>query len=122
VYDLKGCAFDGGVYFGYISLPENYPLKAPDFVFLTPNGRFKTNSKICTSFSAFHQDTFTSTWNIMTMMEGLISFMTDTNGGGVGSICATDDERRELALKSLDWNLNNETFMRIFPDFAEKLE
>lgn len=120
VYDLIDTPFENGVYFGKINLPNEYPLKAPDFYFITPNGRFETNTKICTTFSSFHQETYTSTWNILTMMEGMISYMTDNNPTpGIGSVITTNDIKKELAESSSLWNLNNEEFNKIFPDMKE---
>jgi ubiquitin-protein ligase len=122
VYDLKDTSFESGVYFGEITLPNEYPLKPPNFIFLTPNGRFQTNTKICTTFSAYHQETYTSTWNILTMMEGLISFMTDINPDkGIGYIYTTNEEKNDLAKKSLDWNKLNNIFNVIFPDIDSLL-
>jgi len=37
--------FDGGIYHGRIVLPPDYPMKPPNFIFLTPNGRFETGKK-----------------------------------------------------------------------------
>lgn len=123
VYDLKDTPFEGGFYFGKITLPNEYPLKPPNFVFITPNGRFATDTKICTTFSAFHQETYTSTWNILTMMEGMISFMTDENhDGGVGSINSTFEERRRLAQLSFNWNLQNNEFIKRFPDIKDLIK
>lgn len=117
VYDLKDTVFENGVYFGKISLPNEYPLRPPDFVFITPNGRFQVDKKICTTFSGYHQETYTSTWNILTMMEGMISFMTDNDPDrGVGSVESTLEEKKSLANSSLDWNLKNVEFIKIFPD------
>jgi ubiquitin-protein ligase len=117
VYDLKETSFENGVYFGKILLDEQYPLKPPNFIFITPNGRFETNKKVCTTFSAYHQETYTSTWNIMSMMEGMISFMTDvTPDSGIGSIKTSDAEKCNLANLSLNWNKQNQCFNKIFPD------
>ena len=117
VYDLKETPFENGVYFGKILLDEQYPLKPPNFIFITPNGRFETNKKICTTFSAYHQETYTSTWNIMSMMEGMISFMTDKNPDrGVGSLETTDEEKIRLAKMSLEWNKSNDIFISTFHD------
>jgi ubiquitin-protein ligase len=122
VHDLKDTVFESGVYFGKIELPDQYPLKAPNFIFITPNGRFATHKNICTTFSAFHQETYTSTWNIMTMMEGMISFMTETlETAGIGSLSTSDEEKKNLALASLSWNLTCEEFNKIFPDAMEIL-
>lgn len=119
VCDIKDTPYEGGYYFGKISLPSEYPLKAPDFIFITPNGRFETNRKICTTFSAYHQDTYTSTWNVLTMMEGMISFMTEDDKTGIGSISTSDTERRHLAQRSIGWNSENVEFKRVFPDFED---
>jgi ubiquitin-protein ligase len=115
VHSLEDTPYEGGEYFGKIVLPSEYPLKAPDFYFLTPNGRFATKTKICTTFSSFHQETYTSTWNVLTMMEGMISFMTDKNPeNGIGSIVTSDQEKRNYAKQSRDWNGQNEEFQRVF--------
>lgn len=123
VHDLKETPFEGGIYFGKVMLDKEYPLKPPNFIFITPNGRFETYKKICTTFSAYHQETYTSTWNILTMMEGMISFMTDTNPqSGIGSINTSLKEKKILALESLCWNKNNSLFNEIFPDIDNLLE
>lgn len=122
VYDLKDTPYENGVYFGKIKLPNEYPLKAPDFYFITPNGRFDTNKKICTTFSSFHQETYTSTWNILTMMEGMISFMTEENTtNSIGVINTSIDEKKILANNSLKWNIQNKDFNKIFPDIENLL-
>jgi ubiquitin-conjugating enzyme E2 J2 len=122
VYNLQDTPFENGVYFGKIKLPTEYPLKPPDFYFITPNGRFHTDKKICTTFSSYHQDTYVSTWNIMSMMQGMISFMTDppsTLSNGIGYIDSTFEEKKQLAQDSLSWNINNSTFMEIFYDYSQ---
>lgn len=120
VYDLLDTPYERGVYYGNIYLPKEYPLKPPDFVFNTPNGRFEVGKKICTTFTGYHQDTYTSTWNIMTMMEGMISFMTDTcDIVGVGSLRSSDEHKRSLAVASLQWNKTQEIFNEIFHDIDE---
>jgi ubiquitin-protein ligase len=117
VYDLQDTPYDTGVYYGNVYLPPEYPLKPPDFVFRTPNGRFEVDKKICTTFTGFHQDTYTSTWNIMTMMEGMISFMTDdVDTAGIGSMRCSDEEKKKYAATSLAWNKLQDNFNMTFPD------
>jgi|LakMenEpi03Aug12_release.lakeMendotaPanAssembly.Ray.scaffolds.fasta_scaffold137100_3 ubiquitin-protein ligase len=117
IHDLQETPFEGGIYFGKILLDQQYPLKPPNFIFITPNGRFETDKKICTTFSAYHQETYTSTWNIMSMMEGMISFMTDKNPDkGIGSLETTDEEKCRLAKNSLEWNKLNDIFISTFHD------
>ncbi|BFG39387.1 hypothetical protein CerSpe_256640 [Prunus speciosa] len=45
----SGTEFEGGIYHGRIKFPEEYPLKPPSVMFLTENGRFKTQRDICLS-------------------------------------------------------------------------
>lgn len=124
VHDLQDTPFQNGVYFGKIKLPNEYPLKPPDFYFITPNGRFHTDKKICTTFSSYHQDTYVSSWNIMSMMQGMISFMTDPPSQttqGIGYIDSTNNEKLQLAQKSLHWNINHPLFIEIFHDYSQLL-
>jgi hypothetical protein len=59
----------------------------------------------------------------MSMMEGMISFMTDTNPDkGIGSIDATPEERSRLAKSSMEWNRSDQTFKVVFPDIDNLLK
>ena len=47
---LKGPSdthYEGGLYIGKIMHSPEYPFKAPDFMMLTPSGRFDIGKKIC---------------------------------------------------------------------------
>jgi len=95
-------AFQGGRYHGRIMLPAEYPMKPPDFMFLTPNGRFEVGKKICLTISAHHPESWQPSWSIRTVMLALISFL-PTQSDGIGSLDYTDPERRALAAKSMSW-------------------
>lgn len=43
---------------GRIILPPEYPLKPPNIVLLTLNGRFEVGTKICLSISAHHPESW----------------------------------------------------------------
>ena len=53
---ITGTAFEGGIYHGRILLPVEYPFKPPNFMLLTPNGRFETLTKICLSITSYHAE------------------------------------------------------------------
>lgn len=42
----KDTEYEDGMFHGKILLPTEYPFRPPDVVFLTPNGRWKTNMKV----------------------------------------------------------------------------
>lgn len=53
-YVVKGPAntpYYGGYYHGTLLFPREFPFKPPSIYMLTPNGRFKTNTRLCLSIS-----------------------------------------------------------------------
>ncbi|KIW64725.1 hypothetical protein PV04_09639 [Phialophora macrospora] len=110
--------YAGGMYHGRISLPPTYPLKPPNFRFLTPSGRFEVNREICLSISGFHEETWMPAWGVRTALTALRSFMAEQGSAGqVGGLEAPADIRKRLAKESRNWKCeacgkSNETIMR----------
>lgn len=53
-YVVKGpedSPYYGGYYHGTLLFPREFPFKPPSIYMLTPNGRFKTNTRLCLSIS-----------------------------------------------------------------------
>ncbi|KAI5753666.1 hypothetical protein M8J77_002282 [Diaphorina citri] len=96
--------FEGGIYHGRIILPSEYPMKPPNIILLTPNGRFETNTKICLSISGHHPETWQPSWSIRTALLALIAFMPTPGSGTAGSLDYTPEERKTLARKSKQWS------------------
>jgi ubiquitin-conjugating enzyme E2 J1 len=96
-------AFDGGVYHGKIILPSEYPFKPPSITLLTPNGRFEVGKKICLSVSAHHPEHWQPAWGIRTIITALIAFMPTKAEGALAGLDYTNEERRELAIRSQAW-------------------
>ncbi|KAG5318061.1 UB2J1 enzyme, partial [Pseudoatta argentina] len=95
--------FEGGVYHGRILLPPEYPMKPPNIILLTPNGRFETNKKICLSISGHHPETWQPSWSIRTALLALIAFMPTPGSGTIGALDYSNEERQKLSKKSLNW-------------------
>lgn len=95
--------FEGGVYHGRILLPPEYPMKPPNIILLTPNGRFEINKKICLSISGHHPESWQPSWSIRTALLALIAFMPTPGHGTIGSLDYSTEERQKLAKKSLNW-------------------
>mmetsp|Transcript_57736 Transcript_57736/g.141006 ORF Transcript_57736/g.141006 Transcript_57736/m.141006 type:complete len:378 (+) Transcript_57736:122-1255(+) len=98
-----GTDFEGGVYHGRILLPPEYPFKPPHIMFLTPSGRFETNTKICLSFTAFHAELWQPAWGIRLILEALISFLPTPADGAIGALDWSSTERKRLAKRSVDF-------------------
>lgn len=67
--------YEGGHYHGKLVFPKEFPFKPPSIYMITPNGRFKTNTRLCLSISDFHPDTWNPAWSVSTILTGLLSFM-----------------------------------------------
>jgi len=96
--------FQGGVYHGRILVPADYPMKPPDIIVLTPNGRFEVGKKICLSISGHHPETWQPSWSIRTALLAIIGFMPSPAQGTIGSLDYTPEERQTLARKSQSWS------------------
>ncbi|GJQ08432.1 hypothetical protein GpartN1_g223.t1 [Galdieria partita] len=95
----EGTPFEGGFYHGKILLPPEYPLRPPDIIILTPNGRFETGQRICLSVSSFHEETWQPSWGIRSILLGLCS-MFPCKAEGVGALNCDPEVQRRLARAS----------------------
>ncbi|ERF68677.1 hypothetical protein EPUS_05738 [Endocarpon pusillum Z07020] len=119
--------YAGGLYHGRISLPLTYPLKPPNFRFLTPSGRFEVNREICLSISGFHEESWMPAWGIRTALVALRTFMGEQGTAGqVGGMEASENFRNVLAKSSRQWRCDgcggktNEEIMRDWWDICRE--
>lgn len=120
-YVIEGSAgtpYRGGYYHGKLIFPKEYPLKPPSVIMLTPSGRFKPNRRLCLSMSDFHPESWNPMWSVSTILTGLYSFMIET-ASTLGSIDTSDAVKRKLAAESLEFNVRDPTFCKLFPDLKQ---
>ncbi|TEB36150.1 UBC-like protein [Coprinellus micaceus] len=100
-----GTEFEGGLYHFRILLPAEYPFRPPSIMMLTPSGRFELNTKICISFTSYHEELWQPAWGVRTAIVGLQGFfpLKGQLAAGVGSIEAHASERKRLAALSREW-------------------
>ncbi|KAL7716999.1 UBC-like protein [Entamoeba marina] len=58
-FSFKGSSdseFSEGIYHGKFIFPYDYPKNPPEVHFLSVNGRFAVNQKICLSITSFHPE------------------------------------------------------------------
>jgi ubiquitin-conjugating enzyme E2 J1 len=96
--------FKGGRYHGRIIFPSDYPFKPPDFMFLTPNGRFEVGKKICLNISGYHTETWRPVWGVRTALIAIISFFLQKGEGSVGALDWPEEERVKCAKASSGWS------------------
>ncbi|CAI5729171.1 hypothetical protein KXD40_008543 [Peronospora effusa] len=113
----KDTPYEDGYYHGKLKFPPEYPMKPPSVLMMTPNGRFKTNQRLCLSMSDFHPETWNPMWSVSSILTGLYSFMLE-NQATLGSISTTDAQKKKYAAASLETNCSNATFRKLFPDLV----
>lgn len=69
--------------------------------------------------SQFHPESWNPMWSVGTILNGLLSFMYDSQPT-TGSITATPAERQRLARESLGFNMKNPNFRKLFPEWVEE--
>ncbi|XP_051932499.1 ubiquitin-conjugating enzyme E2 J2 [Hippocampus zosterae] len=113
--------YEGGYYHGKLMFPREFPFKPPSIYMITPNGRFKCNTRLCLSITDFHPDTWNPAWSVSTILTGLLSFMVE-KGPTLGSIETSDHTKRQLSAQSLAFNLKDKVFCELFPDVVEEMK
>lgn len=111
---IKGASdsdYAGGFYIGKIEHNKDYPFKAPDYYMYTPNGRFDTGEKLCTTNSSFHQDNWSPAWGLSTLLHGFVAFMlsdAEENIVAKGGIRPVNKAARvKFAKNSFEFNKKN---------------
>ncbi|BDA47267.1 Ubiquitin-conjugating enzyme E2 6 [Coccomyxa sp. Obi] len=110
--------YAGGMYIGKLRFPPEYPFKPPAIMMLTPNGRFKTNTRICMSMSDYHPETWNPLWSVASILTGLLSFMLEDTITA-GYLETTDEEKQDFARESVAWALRNKQLAQMFPQLQE---
>ena len=102
----KDTPYYGGEYIGKIIHSPEYPGKPPKYYMLTPTGRFDVNVELCLSNSAHHPESWTSNWNIKSILIAFYSVFLDDKDVGAGFISPIPHnyERVELAKQSNSYN------------------
>ncbi|KAL2091117.1 hypothetical protein ACEWY4_013380 [Coilia grayii] len=113
--------YEGGYYHGKLIFPREFPFKPPSIYMITPNGRFKCNTRLCLSITDFHPDTWNPAWSVSTILTGLLSFMVE-KGPTLGSIETSDYTKRQLSAQSLAFNLKDKVFCELFPTVVEEIK
>lgn len=117
----KGSPYESGWYHGILTFPSDYPYKPPSIQMLTPNGRFKTHTRLCLSMSDFHPESWNPMWSVGTILMGLYSFMLEESAT-YGSIVTDTAFKRQKVKESLEYNCKNKLFCELFPELIQKHE
>jgi len=98
--------FVNGQYLVRMKAPEAFPNSPPEFYFMTPNGLYDVEKKVCISIGEFHKDSYIGTLGMLGFAEQLVSGMTDVDylGHGISILHQTSDVRKRYANESTEYN------------------
>lgn len=102
VQGAPNSVYEEGIYHGRVLLPKDYPASPPRVQMLTPSGRFITGEDICLSASSYHPESWTPRWTVLSLIDALRLHML-TSANEIGGAHASNDARREHAMKSRTW-------------------
>lgn len=111
--------YAGGTFLGRLSFPSSYPYAPPAVYMLSPQGRFKVDTKLCLSGSDFHPELWSPAWSVGAVLTGLLTFML-MDEVTVGSIKTSEHTKIVLASSSHAWIGRSEIFAELFPEFLER--
>ena len=113
--ELQDSPFEGCQVLAKLLFPKEYPMKAPDVVFLTPTGRFKINAKICMTNSGFHPEEWAPSWSIGSLIVSYISAFYEQQRG-IGHLTDDATDRMKFARESRQYN---QTY---YPELMKRFE
>jgi len=113
----KGSDYEGGYYIGKIMLPPSYPGSPPDYMMLTPNGRFTHGQKICITNSGYHSADWTPSWTVKNMLVGFYSIFIVDVDHGISHIKDSPQQRKIYASQSINYNMKYH--QEIFKNFNQ---
>ena len=69
-------------------------------MFLTPNGRFQINKKICLTVTGFHPEHWQPAWGVRTMLIALRDHFGTEDHSAIGYLYLPSETRQRLAIES----------------------
>lgn len=95
-----------GEYLVRIELPEDYPHKPPSFYFMTPQGLYGVETKVCVDIGEYHKDNYRAVLGVdgfcNQLISGLVAWRDMTPG--IQILSTTEEQKRAFARDSVEYN------------------
>lgn len=101
--------FEGGEYLVRMEAPEKFPYEPPSFYFMTPNGVYGVETKVCIHIGEYHKADYRAALGMRGFAEQLVSGMIGWKslGGGISILSTKNEEKKKLAKASREYNNKN---------------
>jgi ubiquitin-protein ligase len=101
-----GNEYLGGEYLCRMVAPKDFPFNPPSFYFLTKNGLYEVETKVCINIGEYHKDEYRAALGMAGFANQLVSGLIGWRdmGGGINILTTTTREKKELATQSREIN------------------
>ena len=105
-FDGNEDEFKEGAYLVRMIAPADFPFNPPRFYFMTPNGVYEVEKKVCINIGEYHKDQYRAALGMAGFAEQLISGMIGWRelGGGINIVHTDAKKKRTMALNSAIYN------------------
>jgi ubiquitin-protein ligase len=117
----------GGEYIVRIELPNDFPYNPPHFYFMTEQGLYTPERKVCISIGEFHKSNYRAALGVAGFCEQLVSGLVGWKeiGHGISIVETTTERKRQLAQVSCEFNTihNGQILAKInsaYKDYSSK--
>jgi ubiquitin-protein ligase len=110
LHGIKGAndEYTGGEYLVRFEVDKvEHPHKPPWFYFLTPNGQYGLDGKVCVSIGGYHSDQFRGVLGVDGFATQLVSGFIGGLDHGINIKNSSMEEKRRLARESREFNKEN---------------
>lgn len=113
----KDTPYYGGEFIGKIVHSPEYPAKAPKYFMLTPTGRFNVDVELCLSNSSYHPESWTSNWNIKSILIAFYSIFVDDKDNGAGFVFPSPHNSVRVDMAKNSGAFNAKYYSEIYAGF-----
>jgi ubiquitin-protein ligase len=116
-FDGNENEFKDGVYLVRMIAPADFPFNPPRFYFMTPNGVYECEKKVCINIGEYHKEDYRASLGMRGFAEQLISGMIGWKelGGGINILHTDAKKKRTMAAESQAYNA------KLYPEIIEKI-
>ncbi len=117
-FDGESDEFKGGQYLVRIEATDKFPHSPPWFYFMTENGVYGCDKKVCISIGGYHEGEFRAVLSLGDFTKQLISGMIGWKdlGSGINILDTTAEQKKLLADASVGSNMEK------YPDIIKRIE
>lgn len=108
-FDGDESEYTNGEYLVRVELPKDFPFNPPQFYFMTKQGLYGVETKVCISIGEYHKADYRAALGVVGFCNQLVSGLIGWRdmGSGINIIKTSPQEKKKLAMASRSANYEN---------------